>query len=144
MAEKAVYFGVFLTPEAKELLLSHFPPKHQEIHADHMTIKFAPSELEVGNVPISQKVKLEVIGVGHNDLVQAVLVRGVLSENAHPHITISVNKGKGGKPKHSNDLFESGPGLIHLFNENTILLEGTIDLFPRTTTQREQGDHANG
>jgi hypothetical protein len=140
MAEKAVYIGVFLTPDSKNLLLSYFPPKHQEIHADHMTIKFAPSELELGNTPISQKVKLEVIGVGHNDLVQAVLVRGVSSDNTHPHITISVNKREGGKAKYSNDLFEKGPGLIYLYKENIITIDGVVDTFPRTTTQQAQGE----
>jgi len=138
------YIGVFLTPESRELLLSTYPPKHKEIHADHMTIKFMPSRFEVENLAIGQKVKLKVIGYGWDQRVDAVLVHGVMSDNWFPHITLSVDREKKGKPSHSNDMF-GGPGLsalmpsvIERFEKPSLILDGIIDTFPRSTTQQSK------
>lgn len=127
-----LYLGVFLTPEAKQTLLSRFPPTHPEVHADHMTMIFKPDELSIENSPIGKKVRLLVLGHARNDKVQAVEVAGVLSKNNHAHITISVDKAKGGKPVDSNRMLDS----ITVFNDTPqepFYLNGIIDTFPRTT-----------
>ncbi len=130
-----LYLGVFLTAEARQHLLSCFPPTYPEVHADHMTIIFKPDELSVQNSPIGKKVRLRVLGHAQNDRVQAIAVEGVLSKNNHAHITVSVDKAKGGKPVDSNRMLDQA------FSENTLTvpaehqyLEGVIDVFPRSTT----------
>lgn len=142
MADQPLYLGVFLTPESRALLLSQYPAKHPEVHADHMTIKFKPTLLEIANAPIGRKVKLVVTGIGHNKKVQAVLVSGIFSDNAFAHITLSVSREAGGTPSLSNDLFRVGPGYVEDFEDEEVdklvFLDGTIDVFPRTITPQAQ------
>lgn len=134
---KTIYLGVFLTPESRTRLLDLIKPVHEEIHADHLTIKFKPTELEVGNTPLGKRVTLKVEHIAQDEKGQAVLVSGIISANAHPHITISVAKGT--KPVYSNELLASDCKKDQ--PTEALMLEGIIDTFPRTG---EQGVHANG
>lgn len=139
-----LYVGVFLTPESREKLLSFVPPVHKEIIADHMTILFSPDSLFVGNLALGKTVKLKIHAHAHNDKVQAAVVSGVLSNNDHSHITISIDREKGGRPKDSNTMLEDAfaQETVHLVSKE-MLLEGVIDTFPRSKTE-EQGDTKNG
>jgi hypothetical protein len=101
---KPLYVGVFLTPEARALLLLRIAPIHPEVHADHMTIKFKPTDLELENLVLGKAVRLKVTSSVHDEKGQAVNVHGVFSANKHSHITISVDRDKGGTPNYSNEL----------------------------------------
>lgn len=132
--KKPLYLGVFLTPESRTLLLDIIKPLHEERHADHVTIKFKPTDLEIENYSIGRKVKLELGAVVHDEKAQAVLVMGVISANKLPHITISVSREKGGTPNYSNELLENALALrayVALYPPG-LFLEGIIDTFPRT------------
>jgi hypothetical protein len=143
MAEP-LYVGVFLTPESRAKLLSFVPPIFKDVYADHMTIMFHPYDLLLENLTLGKTVKLRVIAHARNEKVQAVAVIGVLSANHDAHITISVNKEKGGRPNDSNDMLRTAfmDEQVQLANVN-IDLEGVVDVFPRSKTQ-EQGDLNNG
>jgi hypothetical protein len=140
---KPLYVGVFLTPEARALLLLRIAPIHPEVHADHMTIKFKPTDLELENLVLGKAVRLKVTSSVHDEKGQAVNVHGVFSANKHSHITISVDRDKGGTPNYSNELLEKdetqGVVFTTVFPEE-LILNGTIDTYPRT----EHGDHNNG
>lgn len=107
-----------------------------------MTIKFKPTELELGNVPLGRKVKLKAERMTHDDKGQALLVSGFPSDNVHPHITISYNKEKGGSGKYSNELLAREYGIVfQTVHPKEIILDGVIDVFPRST---QQGEMNNG
>jgi hypothetical protein len=102
-----VYAGAFLPEESRAALLSAFPAKHPKALAHHMTIAFKPTEDEVSGLPLGQLIKLRVVGYAEDEFGQAVAVdpMGVLSKNAVPHITISVDKKS---PVYSNELLARG------------------------------------
>lgn len=141
---RPLYVGVFLTPESRERLLSFVPPLYEQVTADHLTIMFKPDDLTVENMPIGKKVRLKLVGHAHDDLVQAAIVRGVISGNKDPHITISYNLEKGGKPVLSNKMLEKAfLDETNISVPHDIYLDGTIDTFPRSQTQAE-GELNNG
>lgn len=74
-----------------------------EIVAHHMTIKMGeiPSYLKDD---LNTTQSLEVTGFAYNDKVIAVRVSGYFTTNEIPHVTIAVNRAKGGKPVMSNKL----------------------------------------
>lgn len=135
---KAIYIGVFLTQESRQKLLESFPARHSTVQADHVTIKFRPSELEVANAPIGHKVKLEVVAEVSDEKGQAVSVRGVLSANRYPHITISCDPANGGTPAYSNELLQKFGATLDSISglgnppPNTLTLDGVVDVFPRS------------
>lgn len=102
-----VYAGAFLPEESRATLLSAFPALHPKVLAHHMTIAFKPSEEEISGLPLGQLIKLRVIGHAKDEYGQAVAVEpmGVISKNAIPHITISVDKKS---PVYSNELLARG------------------------------------
>lgn len=102
-----VYAGAFLPEESRAALLSAFPAKHPKVLAHHMTIAFKPTEDEIAGLPLGQLIKLRVVGHAADEYGQAVAVEpvGVVSKNAAPHITISVDKKS---PVYSNELLAKG------------------------------------
>ena len=102
-----VYAGAFLPEESRAALISAFPPKHPKVLAHHMTIAFKPSDEEMDMLPLGQLIKLRVVGHAVDGFGQAVVVEpvGVVSKNAVPHITISVDKKS---PVYSNELLARG------------------------------------
>jgi hypothetical protein len=123
---KVIYLGVFLTAESREQLLARFPPAFTDVHADHVTLIFRPTDEERAALPLGKVALLEVIGISRDEKAQAVLIRGVESRNAHPHITISTAPGT--KPVYSNELLARG-GWEPVTG---VTLEGIYDTFPRT------------
>jgi hypothetical protein len=117
---KVKYTAVVLTPESRELLLTLFPPlEGYEPIAHHMTI--CMGEWDKPEM-IGRKVLLTVVGFDCDSKVSAVEIGagGGFSKNGTPHVTISVNRGNGGKPVMSNDL--KNWTKIHPF-----LIEGIIE-----------------
>ena len=78
---------------------------HPNVIAHHMTIVFQPSETVLESVAIGEHVDLNVIGYGHDDKCQAVVVKGYPSKNKVAHITVATN---GVGAVYSNKLLAKG------------------------------------
>jgi len=139
--EKIVYVGLFLTPASREKLLATFPPAFARVHADHLTLKFKPSERDLASYKpaIGHMYTLFVIA-HHTDVKgQAVEIAAgtvPLCDNVYPHITISTNEGV--SPVYSNDLIRSiYSGLRDMPPSESILrLEAVLDTFPRSMKEQ--------
>jgi hypothetical protein len=124
---KPNYSGVVLTPESRELLLSHPHissrlPKGIEKIGHHMTIKMGGlegTEHRTGTAATLTATHIGHLGDSDNPSVVAVRVSGHASENAIPHITLGVNRELGGKPFHSNKIenWQELPSPIELSGE---------------------------
>eukprot|EP00754_Rhynchopus_humris_P003945 Rhum_TRINITY_DN12043_c0_g1::Rhum_TRINITY_DN12043_c0_g1_i3::g.48553::m.48553 len=107
------YTGVFLTPESRDELLAWCattfgpPLDGGRVVAEHMTIKFRPSQEEAEAVPLHSYTALRVVGYACDNHVQAVVVapRLVSSANPVPHITICC---RGKPPFYSNACLARG------------------------------------
>ena len=121
-----------LHEESKKALLDFvkgFDELHEDTVCHHMTIQYAPKNVDYTTLPLSVHVVLKVVGYAKDDFVQAVVVKpiryikeersgGVLWSycpsgnpamkiyNDIPHITVSVSKE--GKPVQSNALLAKG------------------------------------
>jgi len=73
-------------------------------HAHHMTIEFKPAT--VVGFDEGGFVELHVVGFSQDERGQAVLVEGVTSTNARPHVTVATATGT--KPFYSNELLARG------------------------------------
>lgn len=124
---KPIYSAVFLIHNSKSKLLSHFPAKHQNVFAEHCTLKFGLSEEDIKNLSVGQEVKILVNGYAEDEKGQAVSVelKGIKSNNIIPHITISTAIGV--KPFYSNELLKKD-----LQKVSHLELDGIVDFFPRT------------
>lgn len=104
---KVVYLGAFLTEASREKLLAAVPPRYPNVYAHHLTVAFKPTAERVAAFPFGQTVTLKVVGFAADDRAQAAVVETDLSENARPHVTVSV--AEGAKPIHSNRMLEVTP-----------------------------------
>lgn len=110
-AREPTYTAIFLDDESKRKLLSWWKSEVMQvlpvIFADHMTIKFRPSEAEVAKLALGEEATIHVIGWAADERGQAVLVRSdVPSANQNPHITVATAKGT--SPVYSNKLLGQG------------------------------------
>ena len=106
------YTAIVLTKEYRDRLLEAISPEYMEGKKDwelilhHVTLNMGPykgnREEDLGRmVAFSTRTYLE------DDKVSAVSVQlpgFITSQNAHPHITVAVNRAAGGKPVMSNNL----------------------------------------
>ncbi len=109
-----MYSAVVLTYESREICLDlaakHIPDhvEMDEVIAHHMTINMGEL-LAQHKKFLNEIVEIVVDGFAFDDRVVALRVNrsvggGTLSSNKIPHITIAVNRQKGGKPVMSNNL----------------------------------------
>ena len=127
---KAIYSGIFLSPESKEALAEWWSgvkgdllPK-QFMH--HMTIKFKPSPEEVMALPLGSDVRLQVVGTGSDEKGQAVVVSSELpTDNPIPHITVATD---GTSPVYSNELLAAGTAPVDLESPPPVLI-GKVGIF---------------
>lgn len=127
-----IYWAVKLSPETKRELLNSFPPQHETVYGEHMTLVFNPTneqnaqlEKELGRV-----VKLKIVTVISDDRGQAV---GVVSDlkrldDEQAHITISCAKGT--KPVYSNELMKKSRGTFCCISPFDI--EGVVSKFTKS------------
>lgn len=104
-----LYWAVLLDEQSRNLLKAAFPPKHENVYAEHMTIVFAPTEEQDQKLLLQwgKKVQLHVIGVADDHKGQAVVVYGMdRIGGGIPHVTISCSDGT--KPVYSNSLLKKG------------------------------------
>lgn len=101
--EKRTMKQLELTDESRSKILSVFPPKYSEAIAHHITYKGVVSELP------TPEDEFMVVGYADNGESLEAAVVAVNGSTARPdgstyHITISLDRDKGVKPMHSNDL----------------------------------------
>jgi len=101
---RACYTGAFLDEEEKVKILKQFPPSFQNIFTDHLTIKYKPSQEEMSDLALGEKVLLTAVALAKDEKAEALLIQTDISANSHPHITISTAPGI--EPSYSNQLLE--------------------------------------
>ncbi len=101
-----MYIAANLTPDSVKLLKEKIPPKYGRIFYHHMTIAFNPSQVTFDKYKelLGKEIELQVIGYSHDDRAQVVLIDSELSENEHPHITLSCDEYT--KPTYSKELLK--------------------------------------
>ena len=123
---KISYSAVVLNDESRKKLIGAFKdiiPNDFEIIAHHMTINMGDLDKSFKD-DIGKNVKLVVHSFAEDDKVMAVGVYGYPSKNKQPHITLAVNRSKGGKPFMSNKL-KKWKEL-----KNKMILQGTVQEVP--------------
>lgn len=106
---ETMYWGFKLNPESTAKLLSHFPPLHPNVYAEHVTIAYRPSaSVEDGlKFILGEERTIAVAGHAYDEYGQAVVISGVPRfDPGKPHITISCANGVG--PVYSNTLLSKG------------------------------------
>lgn len=88
--------------------------KFDEVVAHHVTWQFG-----VENSLPPEPTNARIIGIASNSKIQALAV-SINGTSDRPdgstlHITLSLDRSKGAKPKDSNDLFATGLGLLEPF-----------------------------
>lgn len=132
-----VYIGIFLSTSERAKLLRDFPPVHENVFAEHVTLVFRPKESDPALEVIGKIVRLKVVGYAQDQDGSAVLIdlppeiRKI--GKREPHITISTAPGI--KPAYSNKLI-SKPANIERVSGKTY--EGIIDGFPRNRMASHQ------
>jgi hypothetical protein len=105
LKESAMYSAIVIDEKSKsklEKLLKKFPEfSDWKKFIHHMTVQVGNLEGGAVRSQLGKKFKLEATHIGYNDTALAVKVKGFLSKNDVPHITLAVNP-DGGKPFHSN------------------------------------------
>jgi len=93
MSKEIVYAGIFLMPQARDLLLSLCPPKYPVIYADHMTHVVTPEPRKLKMELFGKLFRLRVKESYDNGEIQCVRVEVtsplVSPKGWVPHITIS-------------------------------------------------------
>lgn len=102
---KSGYTAYKLSDSSRHELLQHFNPKYPEVIAHHITYKFPAKSND--ELPPDVK-EAHVIGYENGDGIEAVVVE-INGSTKRPdgklyHITLSLDRAKGKKPVHSNDL----------------------------------------
>ena len=104
--DKRVVKLIELTDESRSKILSSFPPKYSEVIAHHITYKGVKSEMP------TEEDEISVVGyIDNGESLEAavIAVNGVVTrpDGGVYHTTLSLDRDKGVKPVHSNDLLSS-------------------------------------
>lgn len=114
-------------------------PFHERVLGDHITLEFKRG-LDLGGLPLGDRVGFKIVGYDRNKLVQCVKVKildkRIRCANNHPHITMSVSKE--GRPVQSNDLLEEESYLPPEGMEGTLTFYGQVGF---VTTEGEYRTH---
>ena len=103
--DKSIMVFLEVEESSRDNLLKHFPPKYHEVIAHHITYK-GPKN----NIP-TDKDNFEVVGytddgVGLEAVVVAINGDTTRLDGNLYHITLSIDRSKGYKPVHSNDVIK--------------------------------------
>ena len=118
---KSGYLAYTLSASSRNDLLHHFKPKYPEVICQHITYKFPAKSTDTLPPAVHEA---HVVGYEDSgDGIEAVVVE-INGSTKRPdgklfHITISLDRSKGKKPVHSNDLVNKkfshiSPIAIHL------------------------------
>lgn len=103
---KSGYLAYSLSPSSRNDILRHFPAKYPEIICQHVTYKFPAKSSD--ELPPAIK-EAHVVGYEDSgDGIETVVIE-INGSTKRPdgklfHITLSLDRSKGKKPVHSNDL----------------------------------------
>lgn len=145
----AIYTGVFLTEAGRKRLLEFFPPRHQNVYADHATLFFKPPP-EVAEVvkalsrDLLEVMKFSVVSHVADEKGQAVGIEffrghlnGVMIKSEILHITISCAEGT--SPVYSNTLMkmaETLPDKVSMYGELGVCSHSDRDYVPKEMWKR--------
>lgn len=123
------YLGLFLSPGSRREILERFPPKHQGLRTDHVTLLFGPDEEQFAEFqekhPLGERHEFKVVGYAEDDRGQAVVVElpegFARPKHGEPHVTISVAPGT--SAVYSNELVERGYEKVEPFT-----VKGVVDV----------------
>ena len=106
MAEPGSVIGWKLDRALRDELLAKFPPRYPDADADHVTL-----QTKAWNKPLPRDVDATIVGhADDGDSLEAMVVRidGCTDrpDGSVFHITWSLDKSKGRKPRESNDLMK--------------------------------------
>ncbi|MBC8303195.1 MAG: hypothetical protein H8E55_46495 [Pelagibacterales bacterium] len=104
------YSGIILDADSKSKLLDVIPEelieRYDDVISHHMTINMGALE---DKTDLGKEVGIVATHIGRSDKALAVKVSGYPSKNRTPHVTVAVNRKKGGSPKDSNEIQEWQP-----------------------------------
>ena len=125
-----MYTAVVLTDESKNLLLQKFSaliPDDWEKKAHHFTIHMGRlSDSPAKDFRIESLVNMNIVSFAKDGLVMAVGLNSIIpSSNKIKHITLAVNREKGGKPFFSNKLEKWIP-IEEVIESEPICIYGTL------------------
>ena len=136
LLESVAYSGVVLDDASRQKLLDSVDiPEGWEPIAHHMTITLGPLLHPKGKHDFSKnygpgdEVDLKVTDIALDDRAMAVKVEApheISKRIAFPHITVAVNREKGGKPFHSNKIPADNFKPI----ERELMVRGTVQEVP--------------
>lgn len=123
-----MYTALTLYPQEQQKLIALFRniiPLEFEIIAHHMTINMGEFHSGPAADLIETDQQITLTTLAKNELVMAVGIETVVpSTNSVKHITLAVNRQKGGKPFHSNQLTNWTP----LTSNQKIVLIGKVQV----------------
>jgi hypothetical protein len=120
--KKEIKFTALFVKDKKDLL-KRFPPKHENVFADHSTIEFKPQNLE--KIEIGKEYSIKIIGRAYDQYGDDLLVENLKSKNKYPHITIS--RTQNAPALYSNLLFQKSvkeKTMEYFANEEVVVIEG--------------------
>ena len=83
---KILLSGIFLSEQSTKTLLEFIKPIHKYKHANHLTLKYKPSEYELKGLPVGELVSIKVNGYYQDEFIQTVKCECM---DKTYHITIS-------------------------------------------------------
>jgi len=103
------YNGWLLPENERSKFLALFPPNYPDVVAHHVTLQFPAEESD----PLPTANGGVIIGVADDGHAVQALVIEIDGSSTRPdggtyHITWSLDKAKGAKPVHSNDVIAAG------------------------------------
>ncbi len=109
MKKTISYTAIILNETSKRKLFNFIKPaipKEWGVYLHHMTICLGEMKNTFPHLTndIGKNIKLNIVGIGVSEKAIAFEVEGYESDRKRKHITIAINKNKGGKPKDSNDI----------------------------------------
>lgn len=107
MAKPGTVIGWKLDRSQRKKLLDRFPPRYANPDADHVTLR-----TDAAHAPLPPRVKALIVGhADDGDSLEAMVVEldGATDrpDGSTFHITWSLDKSKGRKPRESNDLLRN-------------------------------------
>jgi hypothetical protein len=111
VSNRPAYTAIVLDPKSRSALLNLAPPeKEWSKIAHHCTINMGPASKGPAADLIGRKASLTATHIAIDDKVVAAKVETMVpSVNTIKHVTIAVNRGRGGKPHMSNNLINWMP-----------------------------------
>ena len=98
--KKVIYTALFV--KDKNELLRYFSPAHENVYADHVTLKFRPENID--DLVVGREHPIEIIGRVQDENGDALIVNCPALNLENSHVTLSCAEGI--KPFYSNDLVE--------------------------------------